>query len=194
MSGYAAALATLDDARLEGLVAERPDLRAGQPPSTFGELASRAATPASLASALARLDAGSLQLAELLAVIGLPATVEAVQAAAGPGLTPTVLAERLDRLSSLRIALPVPDGRIRGPRSLGAPFGRPGGLGKPVAELARVGLSAEQLGRVAANLGLTVPPQRKADLVRAVAAALADPEIAARVLAEADDDARALLQ
>ena len=44
-------------------------------------------------------------------------------------------------------ALTGADGAISGPPGLGAPFGRPGGLGPPVAELAKVGVSAERLER-----------------------------------------------
>ena len=86
------------------------------------------------------------------------------------------------------------DGTIAGPPGLGAPFGRPGGLGPPVAELAKVGVSAERLERILANLGEPRPPgTAKAALVRAVSAALSDPEVVARVVAGTDPDARRLL-
>ena len=64
-----------------------------------------------------------------------------------------------------------------------------------MAELAKVGVSAVQLERILANLGVPRPPWNdKADLVRAVSAALADPEVVARAAAEADQDARRLLE
>jgi hypothetical protein len=176
---------------------------------SFPELAGRAGGAASLAAALRTLDLGTLRLAELLAVLGLPTTVAELAAAAGDGLAPERLRAGLDALAELGIALPGPDGAIAGPPGLAAPFGRPGGLGPPVAELAKVGVSAEQLARIAANLGTPPhppgpgksregPEQRrgasKAALVRAVSAALADPEVVARALAGAGDAAMRLLE
>jgi Helicase conserved C-terminal domain len=147
-----------------------------------------------LTAALRSLDLGTLRLAELLAVAGLPTTVAALARAAGPGLDSGRLQAGLRALAELGIALPGQDGTISGPPRLDGPFGRPGGLGPPVAELAKVGVSAERLGRILANLGLpSLPGTGKAALVRAVSAALADPEVAARAVAEADQDARRLL-
>jgi Helicase conserved C-terminal domain len=172
----------------------RPDLLSPPAPASFPELAGRAGTPASLAVALRSLDLGGLRLAELLAVLGPPATVAALAAAAGPGLDPGRLEAGLADLAELGIALTGPDGSISGPPGLGAPFGRPGGLGPPVAELAKVGVSAERLERILANLGAArAPGAGKPALVRAVSAALADPEVVARAVAEADQDARRLL-
>ena len=127
-------------------------------------------------------------------MVGLPTTVPALADAAGPGLDPTRLEAGLATLAGLGIALPSSDGTISGPPGLGAPFGRPGGLGPPVAELAKVGVSAERLERILANLGVARSGgAAKAALVRAVSSALADPEIVARAAAEADQDARRLL-
>ena len=192
MAGYAAALAALSDEDLTGLLRRRPDLLAGGGPRSFPELASRAAAPASLAAALATLDATSLQLAELLAVVGLPTTVAEVRAAAGPDLAEADLTRALERLAELGIALPQADGTLAGPGGLGAPFGTPGGLNPSVADLARVGVSAQHLETIAGYLGIE-RPARKADLVRAVAAGLADPEAVARLLKDADGEARGLL-
>jgi XPB/Ssl2-like helicase family protein len=167
---------------------------AAPPPASFPELAGRAGNPASLAAALRSLDLGALRLAELLAVVGLPTTVAALAEAAGPGLDPGRLRAGLDTLAELGIALPGPDGSISGPPGLAAPFGRPGGLGPPVAELAKVGVSSERLDRILANLGLpSAAGASKAALVRSVSGALADPEVVARVLAGADPDVRRLL-
>ena len=194
LPGYAAALSGLSDAELHRLLERRPDLTSPPAPASFPELAGRAGTPASLAAALRTLDLGALRLAELLAVVGLPTTVTALAEAAGPGLDPARLQDGLAALAELGIALPGPDGTISGPPGLGAPFGRPGGLGPPVAELAKVGVSAERLERILANLGAPRPPGTgKAALVRAVSAALADPAAVARAAAEADQDARRLL-
>jgi Helicase conserved C-terminal domain len=194
LPGYAAALAGLSDAELQRVLERRPDLLNPPAPASFPELAGRAGAPASLAAALRSLDLGALRLAELLAVLGLPATVADLAEAAGPGLDPGRLEAGLAALAELGIALPGPDGSISGPPGLGAPFGRPGGLGPPVAELAKVGVSAERLGRILANLGAPRPPGAgKPALVRAVSAALADPGVVARAVAEADQDARRLL-
>jgi hypothetical protein len=201
LPGYAAALAGLPDADLTRLLARRPDLLAAPAPASFPELAGRAGTPASLAAALRSLDLGAFRLAELLAVVGLPTTVATLARAAGPGLDPGRLRAGLEALAELGIALPGPDGAISGPPGLAAPFGRPGGLGPPVAELAKVGVSAGRLERILANLGMPLPAgppvhggADKAVLVRAVSAALADPEVVARALAGADPDARRLLE
>jgi Helicase conserved C-terminal domain len=194
LPGYAAALSGLSDAELHRLLERRPDLTSLPAPASFPELAGRAGTPASLAAALRTLDLGTLRLAELLAVVGLPTTVTALAEAAGPGLGPARLRDGLAALAELGIALPGPDGTISGPPGLGAPFGRPGGLGPPVAELAKVGVSAERLERILANLGASRPPGTgKPTLVRAVSAALADPATVSRAAAEADQDARRLL-
>jgi hypothetical protein len=209
LPGYAAALAALDDADLNRLLERRPDLLTAPAPVSFPELAGRAGGAASLAAALRTLDLGTLRLAELLAVLGLPTTVAELAAAAGDGLAPERLRAGLDALAELGIALSGPDGAIAGPPGLAAPFGRPGGLGPPVAELAKVGVSAEQLARIAANLGTPPNPPgpgksregpeqhrgaSKAALVRAVSAALADPEVVARALAGAGDAAMRLLE
>jgi len=195
----------LPDADLVHLLERRPDLLAGPPPASFPELAGRAGSPASLATALRTLDLGALRLAELLAVVGLPTTVDALAEAAGPGLDARRLRAGLGALAELGIALPGRDGAIAGPPGLAAPFGRPGGLGPPVAELAKVGVSAEQLQRVLANLDIAAGvagrepaagagrTAGKAALVRAVSAALADPEVVARALEPAGADVRRLL-
>jgi len=194
LPGYAAALAALSDAELHRLLARRPDLLSPPAPASFPELAGRAGTPASLAAALRSLDLGTLRLAELVAVLGPPTTVTELAAAAGPGLGRDRLEAGLAALAELGIALTGPDGTISGPPGLAAPFGRPGGLGPPVAELAKVGVSAERLQRILGNLGVPRPAgMGKAALVRAVSAALSDPEVAARAVADAEPDARRLL-
>jgi len=119
---------------------------------------------------------------------------EELAAAAGPKLDRGRLEAGLTALAELGMALPDPDGTISGPPGLAAPFGRPGGLGPPVAELAKVGVSTERLERILVNLGVPRPQATgKAALVRAVSAALADPEVVARAAAEAAQDARRLL-
>src|SRR6266536_3185883 len=192
--GYAATLAALGDAELARLLDRRPDLLAVSAPASFAELASRAGSPASLAAALRLLDRGALQLGELLAVIGLPTTVGAVAEAAGPGLDGERLRQSLAALAELGIAVPGQSGVISGPRGLGAPFGDPGMLGPSVTELAKIAVTADQLDRVVRLLGLEVPAgARKPELVAAVSAALADPAVVAKVLADADEPARRLL-
>lgn len=174
------------------MLTRRPDLLAGGGPASFPELASRAGSPASLTAALRVLDHGALRLAELLAVVGLPTTVEAVRRAAGQGLTPERLDDGLAALGELGIAMRQPDGAIAGPRGLAAPFGNPGGLGPSVTELARVAVRRDQLEAVAGTLGLD-RSGGKPQLVAAVAAALSDPRVVNRLLAEADEAARRLL-
>src|SRR4030095_10350988 len=85
LPGYAAALAGLSDAELQRVLERRPDLLSPPAPASFPELAGRAGTPASLAAALRSLDLGTLRLAELLAVLGLPANVADPAGAGRPG-------------------------------------------------------------------------------------------------------------
>ena len=194
MAGYAATLAVLGDAELARLLERRPDLLAAPAPASFAELASRAGSPASLAAALRLLDRGTLQLAELLAVVGLPTTTAVLAEAAGPGLDGERMRQGLAALAGLGLAVPGPNGAISGPRGLGAPFGDPGTLGPSVAELAKIAVTSEQLDRVARLLDLEVPASaRKPELAAAVGAGLADPAVVARVLAEADEPAWRLL-
>jgi len=192
--GYAATLAALDDDELARLLERRRDLLAASAPSSFAELASRAGSPASLAAAVGMLDRGVLQLAELVAVVGLPTTVDELAAAAGPGLDRARLHEGLDRLAELGLAVATDGGVVSGPRGLGAPFGDPGRLGPSVAELAKIAVTMEQLDHIARQLGLQVPTgARKAELVTLVSGGLADPAVAGAVLASASEPARRLL-
>jgi hypothetical protein len=213
MPGYADALAALTDAELEAMLERRPDLRAGQPPVSFPELASRAGGPASIAAACAGLDAGTLQLAELIALIGLPTSIEALAHAAGPGLSDDELDARLARLAGLGLALPGEDGTVSGPPGLAAGFERPGRLGPGVADLAKVELRQELLSRIAAHYRVDAAAETpeaqlpalpgvagvgergsvKAGLVRAVATVLSDPAAVAASLREAPPAARKLL-
>jgi hypothetical protein len=193
--GYAATLAALDDEALALLLGRRPDLLAPPPPATFAQLASRAGSPASLAAALRSLDRGTLQLAELVAVLGLPTTVAAVAEAAGPGLDPDEMQDGLGQLAALGLALRSPHGTISGPRGLAAPFDDPGRLGRSVAELAKIAVTRDQLERIAWRLGLQVGRiAHKAGLVSTVSTALADARVVARVMAEADEPSRRVLQ
>jgi hypothetical protein len=192
--GFAATLAALDDGELTGLLERRPDLLAEPAPSSFAELANRAGRPASIAAALRLLDRGTLQLAELLAVVGLPTTVAELAEAAGAGLDRTRLDRGLAALAALGLAVPGPDGEVSGPRGLSGAFGDPGHLGPSVAELAKIAVTMEHLLRAARVLGLDpAAGADKAGLVSSVAAALADPGVVAGVLAGAGDPERRLL-
>jgi hypothetical protein len=192
--GYAATLAALGDQQLARLLERRRDLLAASAPSSFAELASRAGSPASLAAAVGLLDRGTLQLTELLAVVGLPTTVTTLAEAAGPGLDRERLLEGLDRLAELGLAVTTPDGTISGPHGIGAAFGDPGQLGPSVAELAKIAVTMEQLARVAGHLGLEVPADaRKGDLVALVSDGLADPAVLAGALEHAGEPERRLL-
>jgi Helicase conserved C-terminal domain len=192
--GFAATLAALDDAELTGLLERRPDLLAEPAPASFAELANRAGRPASLAAALRLLDRGTLQLAELLAVVGLPTTVADVAEAAGDGLHRARLDEGLAALAALGLAVPGPDDEVSGPRGLAAAFGDPGHLGPSIAELAKIAVTMEHLLRAARSLGLEVGAgAAKAELVASVGAALSDPAVVAGVQARAGEPERRLL-
>ncbi|MFE9098773.1 helicase-associated domain-containing protein [Streptomyces sp. NPDC007264] len=172
----AESLRARDDASLAALLRARPDLVAPVP-TDLTQLATRAATRASVVRALERLDTFALQTAEALAVASDPASYEELvalmagddghkaataagtltDAAAGP-----VVAEALPRaLATLRDQALVwgPDDRlrlVRTARELLAPSPQhpsPTGLGPTVAEAA-AGMSPGRVQEILAAAGL----------------------------------------
>ncbi|WP_274559904.1 helicase C-terminal domain-containing protein [Streptomyces spiramyceticus] len=157
----AEALRTRDDASLAALLRARPDLLSPVP-SDLSQLATRAATRASVVRALEHLDRFTLQTAEALAVAPDPAPYEALRSlmtgddgdpaidAALPGAVATLREQALlwggnDRLRLVRTA-----------RELLAPspgHPSPTGLGPTVAE-ATAGMSPGRWQEILAAAGL----------------------------------------
>lgn len=169
----AEALRTRDDASLAALLRARPDLLSPVP-NDLSQLATRAATRASVVRALERLDRFTLQTAEALAVAPDPAPYEALHALmTGDDGDPAVEAALPKAVATLRdqALLWGADDRlrlVRTARELLAPspsHPSPTGLGPTVAE-ATAGMSPGRWQETLAAAGL--PPTH--DPVSAVTA------------------------
>ncbi|MEV2254858.1 helicase-associated domain-containing protein [Streptomyces sp. NPDC050147] len=158
----AEALRSRDDASLGALLHARPDLLTPVP-NDLSQLATRAATRASVVRALERLDRFCQQVAEALAVAPEPATYEELHAlvAGDEGGDPTVDAALRRAVATLReqALLWGADDRlrlVRTARELLAPapqYPSPTGLGPTVAE-ATAGMSPNRMQDIVAAAGL----------------------------------------
>ncbi|MGW6268129.1 helicase-associated domain-containing protein [Streptomyces sp. NPDC055060] len=158
----AEALRSRDDASLGALLHARPDLLTPVP-NDLTQLATRAATRASVVRALERLDRFAQQVAEALAVAPEPATYEELHAlvAGDEGGDPTVDAALARALATLREQALIwgADDRlrlVRTARELLAPapqYPSPTGLGPTVAE-ATAGMSPGRMQDIVAAAGL----------------------------------------
>ncbi|MET8407535.1 helicase C-terminal domain-containing protein [Streptomyces sp. NPDC005195] len=157
----AEALRTRDDTSLSALLRIRPDLITPVP-TDLTQLATRAATRASVVRALERLDRFALQTAEALAVASDPATYDELMGLmAGDDRDPAVTAAFPHALATLREQALVwgTDDRlrlVRTARELLAPAAQhpsPTGLGPTVAE-ATAGMSPGRIQEIVAACGL----------------------------------------
>lgn len=158
----AEALRSRDDASLGALLHARPDLLTPVP-NDLTQLATRAATRASVVRALERLDRFAQQVAEALAVAPEPATYEELHAlvAGDEGGDATVDAALGRALAALREQALIwgADDRlrlVRTARELLAPapqYPSPTGLGPTVAE-ATAGMSPNRIQDIVAAAGL----------------------------------------
>ncbi|WP_409058351.1 helicase-associated domain-containing protein [Streptomyces sp. SYP-A7185] len=158
----AEALRSRDDASLGALLHARPDLLTPVP-NDLTQLATRAATRASVVRALERLDRFAQQVAEALAVAPEPATYEELHAlvAGDEDGDPTVDAALARALATLREQALIwgADDRlrlVRTARELLAPapqYPSPTGLGPTVAE-ATAGMSPGRMQDIVAAAGL----------------------------------------
>ncbi|MFF2998483.1 helicase-associated domain-containing protein [Streptomyces sp. NPDC057950] len=157
----AEALRTRDDTSLSTLLRIRPDLITPVP-TDLTQLATRAATRASVVRALERLDRFALQTAEALAVASDPATYDELMGLmAGDDRDPAVTAAFPHALATLREQALVwgTDDRlrlVRTARELLAPAAQhpsPTGLGPTVAE-ATAGMSPGRIQEIVAACGL----------------------------------------
>ncbi|RJK97794.1 helicase C-terminal domain-containing protein [Vallicoccus soli] len=173
-----------DDADLAALLRERPDLLAPVP-GDLGQLAARATTQASVARALDRLDRGVLQVAEVLAALPDPATLE--QAGAWLGADPRPGVQRLRLLGLLW----GPDDALRLVRTVRQVVGSPAGLGPPLREALGT-YGPRRTAALLADLGLpaTGDPARATERI---APHLSDPAVLDRLLAEVPGAARPVL-
>ncbi|GAB7193568.1 helicase-associated domain-containing protein [Kineococcus sp. NUM-3379] len=175
-----------DDTALAALLRARPDLAVPLPASTTA-LATRATGRTSVARALDALDAPTLQVAEVLAVLPEPVTAAAVSRTWGARAAPflAVLRERAllwgtDR--RLHLVSAVRD--VLGPH--------PAGLGPPLAEaLGR--RSPQRLAELLEDLGLPGAGDPDTALA-ALAAHLGDPATVGALLDSAPEGARTVLE
>jgi hypothetical protein len=142
-SGAARSLAddlrSRDDAQLAALLRARPDLTYPVP-ADLGALATRAATPTSVARALDRLDRGTLQVLEALSAMPEPADLTALHTGI-PGAPAAYLDGRVQHLREQALLWGADDD-LRLVRSVRSAFGEyPAGLG-PAMATARRGVAA----------------------------------------------------
>ncbi|MFC8127040.1 helicase-associated domain-containing protein [Streptomyces sp. NPDC057302] len=158
----AEALRSRDDASLGALLHARPDLL-NPVPNDLTQLATRAATRASVVRALERLDRFAQQVAEALAVAPEPATYDELHALVagdegGDTTVDTALARALATLREQALTWGPPDRLrlVRTARELLAPapqYPSPTGLGPTVAE-ATAGMSPNRMQDIVAAAGL----------------------------------------
>ena len=175
-----------DDAELETLLRERPDLLSPVP-ADMGQLAGRASTQASVARALDRLDRAHLQVLDVLAALPEPTTTEAV--ATWWGEDPTAHLEHLRRAGLVWGA----PGQWRLLRTVRQMVGSPAGLGPSLLECLQA-YGPARLASLVTGLGLG---ESSGDPVRdatRLAEHLGRPGVLAELLAEAPAPSRELAQ
>jgi hypothetical protein len=135
-SGYQSWLASLDDAALTGLIANRPEALT-RPLRSFNDLASLLSNPISVDEALRQLDRSAVQVAGVLGTLG-PSSAREIEAAlARSGEVPAGHVEAaLDRLTWSGLAWPGPRGRWQVPKAVIGMAGLLCGYGPPVLALA----------------------------------------------------------
>src|SRR4051794_23906691 len=177
-----------DDA-LARLLQARPDLATPTPQDT-SQLASRAGTRASVMRAVDQLT--RLELTVLDAVLALGGTASADALRAVVHAEPDAVDAALGRVRGLALLWGDDDG-LRALSVLGEVVGtRVSGLGASVTVLTS-GYGPSRVAELARAVGLT-PSGNRYDDVEAVAAELADPARVTALLAEVDDQARAILE
>jgi hypothetical protein len=174
-----------DDEALADLLQLRPDL-ATPVPTDLGGLAVAAASRLSVQRAVDGLDAATLQVLEVLAVLPEPVSAARVGKVWGGNAR-----DQLDRLRALALVWGGPRALrlVRAARDCLGPY--PAGLGPPLADaLSR--RSPRRLEEVVEDLGLPPAPDPDRALAQ-LAAHLGDPDQLAKLLAGAPPDARTVL-
>ncbi|RZS87536.1 XPB/Ssl2-like helicase family protein [Motilibacter rhizosphaerae] len=174
-----------DDEALSALLEARADL-VTPVPGDMTALATRATSPASVGRALDRLDAGCLQVVEVLCTLPEPTTP--AQVAERWGADPT---RALALLRDLGLLWGAPD-ELHLVRAVRATTRDPAGLGAPVQTLL-AGASPEGVARVVRALGRKPTGDVTKDAA-IVAAKLASARTVERLLAGAPEGARDALQ
>jgi len=183
-------LASLPAEELAGILATRPDVVAPAEPRSVRELADRLGNRFSIGSALLSLPRPALQVAEAIQALG--DGCSGVELAAAMGL-PAEDAALADALALLRGAgLVWPDANRLRTVEMGHVWPVPLNLGAPAAALL-AGRTAEELRRVAAQLGVTVG-RLKREVVEGLAAWLTDGENVRAVVRTAPAATRELLE
>ncbi|MFW5899399.1 MAG: DNA-binding protein, partial [Jiangellaceae bacterium] len=157
------------DEELAALLRARPDL-ATPLPADIGQLASRAATRASAARALDRLDRFTLTVVEALAVLPEPAPTDDVVAVVGAPADATTAALGGLRMRALIWGAPEEIRLVRTVHEILGPF--PAGLGPPL-ERALASHAPARLATIASNLGIEPTGDMESDAA-AIAGAVTD--------------------
>jgi hypothetical protein len=172
----AAWLRGLGPERLAAILRHRPDLAGPPVPMTLSELADRLSHRESAFAAMRRLDRPTLQVAEALTALGNEADRATLdRLLLGPDGTDPARAEAVTRaLQTLSdhglLRLEPRPSLVTATRNS---WERPLDAG-PSAEDAIGGLTADEIRRIARNLGLR-PPSRKAEMLAEIMEILADP-------------------
>ena len=177
------------DTELAALLRARPDLATPTPQDT-SQLASRAGTRSSVQRAVDQLTHLELTVIDAVVALGGTASVDDLRRAvnAAPGNVDAAVA----RLRALALLWGTDD-RLRALSVLTDMVGtRISRLGQPVS-LLMSGYGPARVTTVARDLGLT-PTGNRHDNVDAIAVHLSDPTVVAELVAEVDDQARAILE
>ena len=197
-------LATLGTDEIEQVLRLRDDVLWGAPPADLPDLAERLVHPPSVGRSMAALTEPALQALEALAAVGSAASAHRVA-----GLLDASGASEEDHRAAVEHVVGVLNAAAlvwpaRGSAEDGDGVGRlavnpgvhevilaPLGLGRPAA-VVLAEISAPELAKVTRRWGLEVP-KRKAELVAAVGAVLADTALVKRLLDEAPEAVRSVL-
>ncbi len=177
------------DAELAALLRARPDLATPTPQDT-SQLASRAGTRASVLRAVDQLTLLELTVLDAVLALGGTASTSALRTAVNAD--PAHVDAAVDRVRGLALVWGTDDA-LRALSVLNDVVGtRISRLGPPAAALMS-GYGPSRVTTIARDLGLT-PSGNKHDDVEAIGVHLADPAEVAKLVAEVDDQARAILE
>lgn len=178
---------------LAAVLAQRPDACVSPAPTSIGELAARLASRPSVELALQSLDAGTLQLTEVLAGLDRPTRAE-LGRFVGEGGGDESLDAALERLRGRALVWDEPgaDGptRLRSAGALAGLWGHPMGLGSPMRPLLGR-LQPDVLESIVTTLDLRAAPTRSA--THGIVVAHLTPDRIRRLAEDAPDDVAALL-
>lgn len=181
-------------ARLERVLAARPDVASPPQPRSVEELADRLQRPGSVAPALSRLTRPSLQVAEALAALETPAARDALARLLGVGDEDGArgLDAALEMLADHALVWPDGSGMLHTAAPLRQAWDTPLGLDPPLEELL-AGATSDELRRMLAALGIK-PPGTKQQRVACLVDHHSDPHRIAAVVGQAPAATRKLLE